>query len=185
MNLRPQRSSPGISMVEILVTLAILGLAIAPLFGLMDISARRTQTSMSFFLATQYADEIAQQLFRLSTLLPQMVGELAAAGGSSSPPGLAAMLMDKKFNEEFQKSDGFFRMVPFQYQGKETKAFLVLSPLERHFLDRYLVAEELNPAGVKHLGGTKLVKVYIHLKWQDSPTSKVQEAAFPIILKSS
>ncbi len=171
-------------MVEIMVTLTVIGLAIAPLFGLLNVSSQQTQTSMSFFLAAQYADEIAQQLFQLGPVIPQIVAE-AASGTTGLAPGFLDLLSDKEFLQDFQQADQFFRLVPFRHQGKKLQAYLVLSPLEGHFLERYLVISRIDASKTTHLGTGQHIKIDICLSWRDAPSRPIQKAAFPIILKLS
>lgn len=172
-------------MVEIMVALVIIGLAVTPMLGLLNTSSVQTQSSMSNFIAMQYADEITKQLFTLAPVFPQMLTAAASLGDANAPPTVADILSELASSEEFCKDDGFYRMVPFTYKGSGLGPYLVLPPTPKNFKKRYMIIESLDSSNTNHFTGYKLVKVTIGLEWQDSPAAPYQKSAFAIVLKSN
>ncbi len=163
------------SLVEVLVACVVVGLAAVPMLGMLSSSNRTSRASVFEIMAVQYAEELGEQLLRLSQRLKairEVTGEsiktlledpqVVAALNPQTPPAV---------------EPGIVRI-------PGTEIVLLCSPLNPNFLARVVKIEQLDTAGKQILKNGIFWSVTIGLAWRMTKNDPViHNASFSLVLR--
>ncbi|MBI3038207.1 hypothetical protein HYY75_04020 [bacterium] len=167
-------SRGGLSMVEVMFAVVIAGLALGPLISNLSSSNKASTASMYEVMAVHYANELSEQLRRLSPYLTDIQGITGQT--------LDSLLSDPDFNTELSATS----QPPKGIYVPGTNVTLFLSPLEPSFYERKVDVRKIAPpAGLSVLNSGTYWDVKIILSWKLSPNEPVSakhSANFSLIL---
>ncbi|MEW6709803.1 MAG: hypothetical protein AB1403_08290 [Candidatus Riflebacteria bacterium] len=158
--------SQGLSMVEIMVAVVIIGLAVGPLIGVLSSSNKMSNASIFEETAVHYSRELADQLLSLSPNFSDIVADAQALTGDTSI-NLGSILNDTGFQTILETHGTTTTAIPLQINGNELPLRLLVSPLEKAFTRRRIKATVLDTSANTTLKTDKFWKVQIELSWVD------------------
>ncbi len=161
----------GLSMVEIMVAVFIIGLAVGPLIGVLSSSNKMSNASIYEETAVHYAREISDQLLRLAPNLNDIVGDAQSLTGDSSL-NLASILNDNGFRSKLEDHLPAAEAIPLQVNGNELPVRLLISPLDPAFTKRRITATALDTSSNTLLKVDRFWKVKIELAWVDKNSGR-------------
>ena len=154
----------AVSMVEIVVAIFVAALAIGPMIMLLSSSNRMSSTSTYETLAVYYANELCDQIKRLSPQLPTIINDARAATGLSSVN--TATLFNSWPANVLEFTDNV-RSIPFVCAGMPLEARIVLTPLHTNFVKRQITVEPLDVSANSELNQGSYWKAIVTVAWED------------------
>lgn len=168
-------------MVEIVVAIFVAALAIGPMIMLLSSSNRMSSASTYETLAVYYANELCDQIKRLTPQLPTIISDARTA------TGLASANIETLFNSwptnvlEFTDN---VRSIPFVCAGISLDARIVLTPLQPNFIKRQITVEPLDISDNSELNQGRYFKLIVSVAWEDdmAPGDSAREVKMMVIL---
>jgi len=165
----------GFSLVEIMIACVVIGLAAAPMLGILSSSNRTSKASVFEIMAVQYAEELGEQLLRLS----QRLKSIRDATGVDIKTLLEDPLVVNALNP--QNPPAF---APSIIHIPGTNIILLCSPLSPNFTARVMKVDQLDTSGKQVLKNGIFWKVTIGLAWHLHSTDPVvHNASFSLVLR--
>lgn len=161
----------GLSMVEIMVAVFIIGLAVGPLIGVLSSSNQMSNASIYEEMAVHYAREISDQLLRLAPNLIDIVQDAQSLTGDTSI-NLGTILNDPGLRSQLEDHIAAVKAVPLQVSGNEIPQRLLISPLDQAFTRRRITASILDTSSNGILKTDRFWKVKIEMAWVDKNSGR-------------
>jgi len=165
----------GFSLIEVMVACLIIGIAAAPMIGVLSSSNRTSKASVFEILAVQYAEELSEQLLRLSQRLKAM--------RDVTTKDIKTLLEDPSVATALAPT-AVAAAGPTVVPIPGTQIVLFCSPLNPNFIARVLRVDALSNAGKLVLKTGNFWKVTIGLAWRMSANDpQIHNASFSVILR--
>lgn len=163
------------SLVEVLVACVVISLAAAPMLGMLSTSNRTSRASVFEIMAVQYAEELGEQLLRLS----QRLKSIREVTGESVKTLLEDPIVAAALNPQTPPA-----VQPGIIRIPGTDIVLLCSPLDPNFTARVIRIEQLSTTGKQVLKTGIFWKVTIGLAWRMSSADPiVHNASFSLVLR--
>ncbi len=171
------KREPGVSLVEILIAIVVLGVLVLPISGVLTSSNRASTASLYEIMAVQYALELSQQLQRLT---PELIKQLR----STTKMNLEELLEEESFRYALNDRD---RRDESSVELKGTRFPVFLSPLHPDFASRTVTVSALPALDPKVFSSRGTFwQVKVNLSWKADPSDKVDHSlSFPMILREA
>ncbi len=174
----------GLSMVEMMVAVVIIGLAIGPLLGTLSSSNKMTNASIFEEMAVHYGRELSDQLMRLSSQFSNIVDDARIAAADPSI-NLGNILNDPGFMAKLEEHTPQTRPIPLQVNGTELPVRLIISPIDQAFVKRRIVVTSLPSSTNQVLNDPGFWKICIEISWKDKLSGRdtPKEVSMAFIIK--
>lgn len=165
----------GFSLVEVMVACFVIGLAAVPMLGVLSSSNRTSKASVFEIMAVQYAEELGEQLLRLSQRLKSMRDVTGVDIQTLFEDPLVVAALNPQTPPAVEPS---IIRVP------GTDIVLLCSPLNPNFISRVIKIDQLSTSGKQVLKNGVFWKVTIGLGWRMSSADPiVHTASFSLVLR--
>ena len=175
------RRRAGVSLIEVLITIVLLGIILGPQISLLHTTNRYTNMSLFELLAIQYAAELGEQLQKLGPHLKDIRQQTGM--------DLEQVCSHQDFLDPLNVQGGnpFLLRLPLS-NPTTTDVGLFITPLEPGFLNRTVFVEELDSTDTNLQIWDETAgifwKVTVGLRWQAHPgETRAQAASFSFILR--
>ena len=170
-------------MVELIVAMAVIAIAIGPVFNLLSSSNKVSNASMYEVMASLHAGELSEQLLRLK---PTILHDLRQKTGK----GIDQLIADPAFQQKLSPDATLgwqAIMAALPAPTSETDITFFLSPLDPAFISRTINVQEVAAATELFTSATgRFFNVYIGLSWKLNPNDQVVHGAtFSCLLRES
>ena len=159
-------------MVELVVAIAIIGLAVGPLILLLSSSNKANKASIYEEMATHYTRELASQFLRMDGDIAQLVNDAKIVAGSSVT--FKSLIDNSGFQSglsDTTKTGPY--CVPFQISSNKLKYRIILSPLiQPAFKSRTVSVTKMNTGSNSVLKVGNFWKMTIKISWVDPKSGR-------------
>ncbi|HNV69885.1 MAG TPA: type II secretion system protein [Candidatus Ozemobacteraceae bacterium] len=174
--MKSARCRKAMTLIEVLVTIAVLSLALGPLVQLLSSSNRMSNASVYEVMAVHYAAEINEQLQWLAQ--NNTIAMVKAATGRD----LEDLLTDPLLQAQMENMTP--GLGPYLAKFPGTEISLLLSPLHPNFTGRRLYVKRLDSTSATTLNTGVYWDVTVSLSWKLSQSdARDHMASFSTILR--